>query len=621
HLLKLRVEHPELFSFVGKVIQERRLHKERIPAEDFLKYFTPEAVKTFLQSVDLEKEETGMTYLGQAVLRNPLKEKTKSTISRLRFNLYECKMVTGDNLFTAINVSRFAGILDLDTPVWAAQWDPVFQRVNWMHFHFDGTPESNLMQTVKGSGFAPKTELSQFDGISRITPLREANQIASKIHTNVVSNRSIRKVIAASHITQSHMINESELQSLQQSRYSQIADSIVVARQSITLPELMERAETRQVFLAIDGATLDWLLQNHPTEKERNFIWNHTRVFARTNPDQKQTIVQGIRALRAKSQKGVAFVGDGSNDCKALNKANVGLAIGNNEASVSSSLVTSDEEISKIEDVLELGKFSLSTMFEIFLINNCLSFMEMTCYFFLVANDFYFMNWKYVLETLVFTPFAFFMVYGPSNRELNKFFPKAGIFNKSLALFMIAQAVLSLALVTCGYVIYSSSFFHKQYEEIFGEEVFTDLEFHFTVEPMLLTLLFSFISTGFVFGLYIGFPFRKSVFSNPLFVLYLVFLVALNLITLFPDYITSSYSFNWYVNYFTRSPDLDPEFAVKWVVFGVFAGLLTFLLAKILRYHTINEQVEEVKTRILREKERNLRHDAGRPISMSGLVV
>ena len=578
-------------------------------------------MKVFLESLDIEKEETDMSYLGQAVLRNPLKAKTKSTITRLRFNLYECKMVTGDNLFTAINVSRFSGILDKDTPVWAAQWNPLHEKVDWMHFHFDGQAESDLMNTVQGSGFEPKGTLSRFDGISKISALRDDMAHANRIPTNVASMRSVQRGIAASHITQSHIIEESRVGSLLQSRFDRVEQSILVARQSITLTELMARSKTQAIFLALDGASLEWLMKNHPSQKERNFIWEHTRVFARTNPDQKQVVVEGIKELRGKEQKGVAFVGDGSNDCKALNKANVGLAIGNNEASVSSSLVTSDQEISKIEDVLELGKFSLQTMFEIFLVNNCLSFMEMTCYFFLVANDFYFMNWKYFLETLVFTPFAFFLVFGSSNREVNKFFPEAGIFNASLVLFMICQAILSFSLVLCGYWIYSSSFFHKKYDEIFGSEVYTDLEYHFAVEPMLLTLLFSFISTGFVFGLYIGFPFRKSLWHNPGFIVYLIFLLCLNLAALFPSEITDNYTFNYYVNYLTRTPDIDSEFSVKWVVFSSFAGLLTFLLAKVLRYHSINGQVEAVKTKISKEKERKLRMQAGRPISLSGLVV
>jgi magnesium-transporting ATPase (P-type) len=374
----------------------------------------------------------------------------------------------------------------------------------------------------------------------------------------------------------------------------------------------MELDKTETVCLAIDGKTMDFLLtaiSKDPQAKE--FLFTRTQIYARTSPDQKRTVVENIKQIEAKDKKTVAFVGDGSNDCKALNKANVGLALGNNEASVSSSLVTSSEDISKIIDVISLGKFSLNNMFEVFVMNNGLSFVEMTCYFFLISNEYYFMNWKYVIETLVFTQFAFFLTFGKSNESINRFYPTAGILNWQTMLFLIGQLIITSVLVSFSFILYRIQLFYKNYDDIFGEEAFTDLELHFTTDSMLLSFLFTFISVGYVLGLYTGFPYKRSVFLEIFFLVYIVFLVILNFMAIKPELFSSSYGFQEFFIYYSRTPDIEEGFFWKWLGFGILSGFLVYFSGRAIRYYTFSEELEEIKKKMTKKRKEDLKIGKG----------
>ena len=444
----LRVKLPEHFKFFDEMVEKETIGDQPIPGNLMLKYLDHNSLGMLLQSIDLDEEEEEMTFVGQLILRNPLKKNSRKTIRQLQFNLIECKIVTGDNLFTSLNVARFSNCIPMNKDVWVAQHSKTEQKVEWMLFKFGKSSQSLPMSLDMSSKHKLANSLSNFGNISRISPQGKLDD----------PHR-----FQASHITQSINVAESRAPGKEDllSRMDEISNSVIVERRPTSLNELINKDTAERVCIVLDGKSLEILLEESSSDIERNFIFERTKVFARTNPDQKKLIVENIKRIGASEQKTVAFVGDGSNDCKALNKANVGLALGNNEASVSSSMVTGSEDIAKILDVIELGKFSLNNMFEVFVMNNGLSFVEMACYLYLVSNDYYFMNWKYVLETLVFTVYAFFMTFGKSNEYINKFYPPAGIFNSQMVLFLVLQFLLTFLIITFGFLIYRSQPFYK----------------------------------------------------------------------------------------------------------------------------------------------------------------
>jgi len=59
-----------------------------------------------------------------------------------------------------------------------------------------------------------------------------------------------------------------------------------------------------------------------------NEVWPKLRVLARSTPEDKYTLVDGIiRSRITKSREVVAVTGDGTNDGPALKRADVGFAM------------------------------------------------------------------------------------------------------------------------------------------------------------------------------------------------------------------------------------------------------------------------------------------------------
>ena len=58
-----------------------------------------------------------MNFLGLLIFHNPLKENTKETIVDLNKNDYDCCMITGDSLDTAISVGYYSNILNSNSDV------------------------------------------------------------------------------------------------------------------------------------------------------------------------------------------------------------------------------------------------------------------------------------------------------------------------------------------------------------------------------------------------------------------------------------------------------------------------------------------------------------------------
>ena len=62
-----------------------------------------------------------MTFLGFYVLENPLREGAESVLRLLDQKFISCKIITGDNLFTALNVGKKVGIVPRESPVYLAE--------------------------------------------------------------------------------------------------------------------------------------------------------------------------------------------------------------------------------------------------------------------------------------------------------------------------------------------------------------------------------------------------------------------------------------------------------------------------------------------------------------------
>ena len=119
------------------------------------------------------------------------------------------------------------------------------------------------------------------------------------------------------------------------------ATASAVAR-SVGFGDDAERVVTGDALAAADESTLRTLVDG-------------ARVFARTRPEQKLTIVRGLRA----AGQVVAMTGDGTNDALALREADIGIAMGRRGTEVAreaAGLVLLDDDVSTIVRAIRDGR-------------------------------------------------------------------------------------------------------------------------------------------------------------------------------------------------------------------------------------------------------------------------
>lgn len=87
--------------------------------------------------------------------------------------------------------------------------------------------------------------------------------------------------------------------------------------------------------------------------------WPSLRVLARSSPQDKHTLVTGLRSSKLLPQQLVAVTGDGTNDAPALRAAHVGFAMGKSGTSVAkeaADIVLMDDDLAGVVSAVVSGR-------------------------------------------------------------------------------------------------------------------------------------------------------------------------------------------------------------------------------------------------------------------------
>ncbi|XP_036446790.1 cation-transporting ATPase 13A2 isoform X1 [Colossoma macropomum] len=268
--------------------------------------------------------------------------------------------------------------------------------------------------------------------------------------------------------------------------------------------------------LAINGKSFAALCDHFPEYLPK--ILMRGTVYARMSPDQKTELVKALQKLNYR----VGMCGDGANDCGALRAADVGVSLSEAEASVASPFTSKSDNISCVPLLIREGRCSLVTSFSLFkymALYSLIQFSSVVILYTVKTNlgDLQFLFFDLFLVTLL----AIVMGRGGPSDELHPQRPPASLLSVPLLCALLIHTVLLIVTqVSALLITISQEWYIPLNSTRTGPQNLPNMEDTgvFDVSGFQYILM-SIIVTK-------GYPYKKPLYYNVVFVLVLVVLSA-----------------------------------------------------------------------------------------------
>ncbi|KAF3860102.1 hypothetical protein F7725_000357 [Dissostichus mawsoni] len=269
--------------------------------------------------------------------------------------------------------------------------------------------------------------------------------------------------------------------------------------------------------LAINGKSFAALCDHFPEYLPKVLL--HATVFARMAPDQKTQLVKELQKINYRT----GMCGDGANDCGALRAADVGVSLSEAEASVASPFTSKTSNISCVPLLIREGRCSLVTSFSLFRYMALYSLVQFCSVLILYTVRTNFSDWQFLFfDMFVVTALAIFMGNGGPSKELQACRPSASL----LTLPILGSLFIHTCLIILGQL---AAFFITTKEDWYvplnstvpgannlpnmeNTSVFALSGFQYIIMAVVVTK---------------GFPHRKPIYNNRIFLCLLLVLFAL----------------------------------------------------------------------------------------------
>ena len=260
-----------------------------------------------------------------------------------------------------------------------------------------------------------------------------------------------------------------------------------------------------------------FILEKDPTlidiHKTFRLILKNGIIFTRMAPDHKALLVESFK----KEKISTLMCGDGTNDCPALRKADVGVALSSEEASMASHFNYTKQDISCLYHLLKEGKCALSASIQTF------KFMIMYCVLCYIAAIFLMYHSSNVsdmqgffLDLFLIYPLEWFVSQTDPTDELTFHRPIDSLFSFPIILSLLGQFTISILFQYGGYYLLKKKFMWEDMCMVSEEgdpEPCPENTIIYIINQF--QLIFSAIT------LYKSWPFRRSIFTNKILMLYL----------------------------------------------------------------------------------------------------
>jgi predicted P-type ATPase len=306
-----------------------------------------------------DEVEHDLIFGGLIVYENKLKLQTTPVLRELQSASIRTVMITGDNLLTAIAISKSCGMVGGDHHVIIVKATPTSDNIppRLSYFLFD-SDKSDLSRLTSSGGFS-----------GHYQTLNSNNEIGIQIEGKAFTEMSHNSLYAKEYF-----------------------------------------------HLALDGVTYSIICDYYPELLPKVLVSG--TVFARMSPFHKKQLVTNFMDLGY----GVAMCGDGANDCGALKAAHVGISLSETEASVASPFTSKIPNISCVPIAIKEGRAALVTSFGIFKFMALYSLTEFTSVAMLYAIESNLGDFHYLyIDLVLILAFAFVMgLTGPYPRLVKR---------------------------------------------------------------------------------------------------------------------------------------------------------------------------------------------------------
>ena len=549
------------------------------------------------QKIKREQVEKNMIFLGLLIIRNKLKDATPRTIGILDNADLRMVMATGDNILTAISVSKESNLVKNNQKIYSCEisknkegkdtlkWKKIsesneikslddlnnentnnfniinnedkekIQMLNLnedfeQNIFFDDNKKDNSMYIEEGisskmlgdDNTNPKSawldDLNNDVGLLSIYPPE----------TEILEEKANEDISTAENTEEDSHKNLETIQekTLGRNSFCLYDKDMEIEIEDDNSPFILEKNSSENLAIAITGETFEKIFSLHKKyKKDKNLNKNCFEFHKLYRSILKYGIIFARMAPEQKSilvqsfkDEGLTTLmcGDGANDCSALRAANVGVSLSQEEASIAAHFTSKVPDISCLFNLLREGKCSLATCIQTFkymMLYSIIQFIEVTLDMIFMT---YLSDFQFLVSDLfIVFPLEWFLAFTRPYEQLTYHYPDLGILTLPVLTSILSHTLFTFIFQYCGYIFIKHLY---KWENIcdFTEDDEDPLPCE---ENTIIFLIAHFQYLFAALSFSVSKPFRQKIISNVYLVLYLVLSIGYSIwITLFCDSIS-----------------------------------------------------------------------------------
>ena len=474
-----------------------------------------------IDNIDRDQFETNLKFLGFIIIKNKIKENSSFVIQKLKKQKYKIFLSTYKDTFTAINISKQCQIIRPEDIVFTIELN-----------------ENNNLKFVHVENYS---DTEKFEMIEKFY------EIESDMKKEILNEYYLDEIF------------EFEDEQTLQENVDNFKNKIIYDDYYLNV-EFKEKESNyinpsiNKHIMIIDGSTFEkiYLFRNkYLSTKDKNYliyynafnlIINKCRLFSGMNLWNKMILLQHLKEIG----NNVCICSNNISDCGALIYSDIGLSFLSEKKLIALSFVNEENDINSLVNLLAEGKASTVAYIQIFKVIIIYSFIQSSSVIILLYSGKYLTNRQFLISDLfIIIPICFFISCTDTNKKLSYHKLTGRLVNFSIYLSLLIEGIIIFFFqILTIFILYRQKWYYTNNNELFpgydNSVIFLMSNFQYLISVIFFSVTY---------------PFRKSIFTNYLLILYLIvgFSYYAYIIVDPDDYSLSYLNLNYFPSYFFRT--------------------------------------------------------------------